>query len=417
MSDLRVTNWPVNKPIPYARNARKISTKAVDKVSASLKEFGFRQPIVVDKEGVIIAGHTRLLAAKQLGLTEVPVHVAEGLTPAQVKAYRLMDNRSHEESAWDFELLAPELQDLSGFDLDLSLTGFDQRELEELLSDPNDDEKANKIPEAPANPVTLPGDVWHCGPHRLLCGDSTAADAIARLCGPTVPVLMVTDPPYGVSYDPMWREDAGLGKQRQTGSVANDDKSDWTPAYKAFPGDVAYVWHAGVHAGEVGTGLRTAGFEIRGQIIWSKQHFAMSRGHYHWQHEPCWYAVRRGRKSHWRGDRKQSTIWQVANLNPFGGGRDEPATGHGTQKPVELMRRPILNHTESFEAVYDPFLGSGTTLIAAEQTGRICFGIDIDAGYVDLAVVRWQQFTGRSATLEDGRSFEQVSEQRHTAVK
>jgi DNA modification methylase len=223
---------------------------------------------------------------------------------------------------------------------------------------------------------------------------------------------MATDPPYGVAYDPMWREKAGLGAQRQTGVVANDDTVDWTSAYALFPGDVAYVWHAGVHAGEVASGLAAAGFDIRAQIIWSKQHFAMSRGHYHWQHEPCWYSVRRGRKSHWRGDRKQSTIWAVANLNPFGGSKDEAPTGHGTQKPVELMRRPIQNHTEAGEAVYDPFLGSGTTLIAAEQAGRVCLGIDIDPVYVDVAVIRWQEFTGKTATLEDGRTFTEVREER-----
>ena len=342
--------------------------KAIDKVAASLQEFGFRQPIVVDTAGVVIVGHTRLLAAKQLGWREVPVHVAENLTPAQVKAYRLMDNRSHEETDWDLELLAPEIEELKGLDFDLRLTGFDPREIEEFLLDPEADERANQVPELPQQATTVPGDLWRCGPHRVLCADSTDPEAVARLCARTVPVLMATDPPYGVSYDPMWRQEAGLGEQRQTGKMANDDRVDWTEAYQLFPGDVAYVWHAGVHAVEVATGLVAAGFEVRAQIIWAKQHFAMSRGHYHWQHEPCWYAVRQGRRSHWRGDRKQSTIWQVANLNPFGGSKDEAPTGHGTQKPVELMRRPILNHTERGQAVFDGFLGSGTTLIAAEQS-------------------------------------------------
>ena len=163
---------------------------------------------------------------------------------------------------------------------------------------------------------------------------------------------------------------------------------------------------------EVANGLAAAGFEVRAQIIWVKQHFAMSRGHYHWGHEPCWYGVRRGRQSHWRGDRKQSTIWQVANLNPFGGNKDEAPTGHGTQKPVELMRRPILNHTERGQAVFDGFLGSGTTLIAAEQSGRVCLGMDIDPLYVDQAILRWQQFTSKTATLEDGRSFDTVRAER-----
>jgi DNA modification methylase len=188
---------------------------------------------------------------------------------------------------------------------------------------------------------------------------------------------------------------------------------DWTAAYKLFPGDVAYVWHAGVHAGEVAAGLTSVGFEIRAQIIWSKQHFAMSRGHYHWGHEPCWYAVRKGGRANWCGDRTQSTIWQVQNLNPMGGDRDEKATGHGTQKPVELMRRPIVNHTKRGDAIYDPFLGSGTTIMAAELTERFCCGIDIDPRYVDVAVIRWQGFTGQEATLDgDGRTFEQVKAER-----
>lgn len=178
-----------------------------------------------------------------------------------------------------------------------------------------------------------------------------------------------------------------------------------------IPGDVSYVWHGGVHAGEVASNLAAAGFEIRTQIIWSKQHFAMSRGNYHWQHEPCWYAVRKGRRSNWNGDRTQSTVWQVQNLNPMGGDRNEIATGHGTQKPVKLFRRPIVNHTKPADSVYDPFLGSGTAMMAAELT--MCCGIDIDPRYVDVSVLRWQQFTGKEATLEgDGRTFEQIKAER-----
>jgi DNA modification methylase len=220
---------------------------------------------------------------------------------------------------------------------------------------------------------------------------------------------MVTDPPYGVDYDPEWREHAGLGRQRQTGVVPNDDRVDWTPAYRLFGGDVAYVWHAGVHAGEVAAGLEAAGFRIRAQIIWAKQHFALSRGDYHWQHEPAWYAVREGKTSNWSGNRTQSTLWQVANLNPFGGSQEE-ATGHGTQKPVDLMRRPILNNSVRGDTVYDPFLGSGTTLIAAAGTNRICRGLEIDPSYVDVIVRRWQKFSGKAATLENGgRTFDQIA--------
>src|SRR5580704_2827798 len=319
MNDLKVCWWPIDKPIPYARNSRKIPERAIDKVAASIKEFGWRQAIVVDKDGVLICGHTRILGAKKLGLKQVPVHVADNLTPAQVKAYRLMDNRSHDETDWDLELLGPELEELHDLGFDLELTGFDPHEIEDFLSDHDVDDRANLVPDLPENPVTVLGGLWLCGQHRILCGDATVPDVVSRACGQAKPFLMATDPPYGVEYDPMWREEAGLGQQRQTGKVANDDQADWAAAYKLFTGDVAYVWHAGIHAGEVAAGLVTAGFEIRTQIIWSKQHFAMSRGHYHWQHEPCWYAVRKGSTGHWAGDRKQTTLWSISNANAFGG--------------------------------------------------------------------------------------------------
>jgi DNA modification methylase len=399
--------------LPYEKNARKIPQRAIDKVAASLHEYGWQQPIVVDKHCVIIVGHVRRLAALQLGWIEAPVHVADKLTPAQIRAYRLMDNRSHQEADWDLGLLGPELAELSALSFDLSLTGFNVHELDGLLRNPLDEEEADQAPPLPEIATTQIGDLWLCGSHKVLCGDATASEAVSGLCAGTKPFVMATDPPYGVNYDPMWREEAGLGHQRQTGKVTNDDRVDWTAAYDLFPGDVAYVWHGGVHAGEVGSNLIAAGFEIRTQIIWSKQHFAMSRGNYHWQHEPCWYAVRKGRRSNWSGDRTQSTIWQVQNLNPMGGDRNEIATGHGTQKPVELFRRPIVNHTKPGDSVYDPFLGSGTTMMAAELTGRVCFGIDIDPRYVDVAVLRWQQFTGQEATLDgDGRTFAQIKAER-----
>lgn len=255
--------------------------------------------------------------------------------------------------------------------------------------------------------------MWRCGEHRVLCGDATSTEAVAALVGSEQPKLLLTDPPYGVKFRPAWREEAGLGHIRQSGTVTNDDRADWTEAYRLFTGDVAYVWHGGVHAGEVAAGLEACGFRIRAQIIWVKQHYALSRGDFHWQHEPCWYAVREGKSSNWCGDRKQSTVWDVPNLNPFGGSKEEPATGHGTQKPVEIMRRPILNNTRLGEIVYDPFLGSGTTLIAAELTDRVCFGLEIDPHYADVIVKRWQELTGKKAVLEaDGRTFEQVAEER-----
>jgi DNA modification methylase len=284
----------------------------------------------------------------------------------------------------------------------------------------------DEVPAIPINPVARQGDLWILNSgkgrrHRQLCGDATNAEDVARLLGgQQAPVLMVTDPPYGVSVEPEWREAAGLNlRTRQGGKFTGDDRIDWSQAWVLFPGDVAHVWHAGIHAAPVALGLERSGFEIRSQIVWVKQHFAISRGAYHWAHEAAWFAVRKGRNAHWRGGRKQTTVWEVANMNPFGGdtGAENGVTGHATQKPVEVMRRPILNHTRSGEACYDPFLGSGTTLIAAESIGRNCYGIEIDPRYVDVAVERWQQFTGKEAALEgDGRTFAQVARSRRKEV-
>jgi DNA modification methylase len=417
---MQIDYWSIERVVPYARNARVIPQAGIDKVAASITEFGWRQPIVIDEQGVIIAGHTRLLAARKLGLQTIPVHVAEGLTAAQVRALRLMDNRSHDESTWNIELLAPEMLALQQLNVDLGLTGFNPREVDRLIGLSLDvsDDQANAVPDLPTEAVSAVGDLWMCGPHRVLCGDSTRSEDVSRLFDGKSPLLMITDPPYGVSFDPNWREKAGLGQQRQRGTFGDDDRVDWAPAYRLFSGSVVYLWHAGIHAGEASDSLMSAGFEVRAQIIWAKQHFALGRGDYHWQHEPCWYAVRQGAKSKWRGDRSQSTLWEVANLNPFGGNRKEAATGHGAQKPIELMRRPILNHADRGEIVFDPFLGSGTTLIAAALLERVCYGLEIDSRYVDVIVRRWEQIAGQRATLAgDGRTFEQIQSARNPETK
>jgi DNA modification methylase len=241
--------------------------------------------------------------------------------------------------------------------------------------------------------------VWLLGRHRLLCGDSTVKADVAKVLGVVQPHLMVTDPPYGVEYDPGWRKEAGLKRNKERlGKVANDNRADWRAAWALFPGSVAYVWHAGRYASTVQDSLASVGFEVRSQIIWAKDRFALSRGHYHWQHEPCWYAVRNGPAS-WNGDRKQSTLWQIP-------AREGPGFEHGTQKPVECMKRPIENNSSPGQAVYEPFSGSGTTIIAAEITGRACHAIELMPQYVDVAVERWQAFTGDNARLEpDGSTF------------
>jgi DNA modification methylase len=428
---MKIEMWPVDKPIDYARNARKITDKAVDKVAASIKEFGFRQPVVVDKEGVIIIGHVRRRSAKKLGLTEIPVHVAADLTPGQVKALRIMDNRSSDEVQFDFELLGPELLDLKGLGIDLSLTGFDIPELDRIMSIGGPTEGEDDVPEAPVNPVSRLGDLWLLdsgvkGPngetlsHRVYCGDSTKAEDVSVvLGGVAAPFLCVTDQPYAVELDPEWRVDAGLqSRTAQSGKIANDDRVDWTAAYSHVPSDVLYAWHAGIYGAEVATSLLACGFQVRAQIIWRKQRIVISRGAYHWQHEPCLYTVRKGKSAHWYGDRTQSTVWDVDNLVSQHQNAENEKVGHGSQKPVELFRRPILNHTTPGEAVYDPFCGSFSSGIAAELTGRVCYAIDIDRAYVDVSVKRWQNLTKREARLAgDGRTFAEVAAQRASDAK
>ena len=407
-----VIDLPLGQIIPYARNPRR-NEKAVATVAASIAEFGWRQPIVVDEHMVVLAGHTRLEAARQLGLETAPVHIAKGLTDAQARAFRIMDNRSSENAEWDNALLGLELGDLLEAEFDLGLTGFSDEELTALMNGLADDgtgpqEGEDEVPETPETPVSRPGDLWVLGNHRLLCGDSTVSTDVERLLGTVRPLLMVTDPPYGVDYDPSWRNQAGAAKTKRTGKVLNDDRADWREAWALFPGDVAYVWHGALHAATVAESLEVTGFTIRSQIVWAKDRLVLSRGDYHWQHEPCWYAVKKTGKGHWAGDRKQTTLWQIAN-------RDQDAdTVHGTQKPVECMRRPILNNSSPGQAVYEPFMGSGTTLIAAETTGRVCLGIELNPAYVDVAVKRWQQFTGQEAVLEGtGESFADLSNGPH----
>lgn len=397
--------WPLARLQPYAKNAKAHGADQVAKIAASMAEFGWTVPCLVAEDGELIAGHGRVLAAIQLGLTEAPVIVLGHLSEAQRRAYRIADNKLTELGDWDEALLSAELQDLLTEDYDLSLIGFDDGELEALLNVSTEPEAGPRegeddVPETPEAPVSRVGDLWVLGNHRLLCGDSTVATDVERLLGTVRPLLMVTDPPYGVEYDPSWRNQAGAAKTKRTGKVLNDDRADWREAWALFPGDVAYVWHGALHAATVAESLETAGFTIRSQIVWAKDRLVLSRGDYHWQHEPCWYAVKKTGKGHWAGDRKQTTLWQIAN-------RDQDAdTVHGTQKPVECMRRPILNNSSPGQAVYEPFMGSGTTLIAAETTGRVCLGIELNPAYVDVAVQRWQKFTGQEAVLDGtGESF------------
>jgi DNA modification methylase len=298
------------------------------------------------------------------------------------------------------------------------------REIDALTLEPNAAE--DEAPPVPDVPVSRLGDLWICGPHRVLTGDATSATDVARLLAGQKPFLMVTDPPYGVELDMAWRDRAGHNEMGPAAksymrieghtatTISGDTRADWSGAFALVATlEVAYVWHATSHLVEVAVGLERIGFQVRQQVIWRKTAAAMSRQAYHWQHEPCWYAVKRGKTAHWLGSRDQSTIWDAASPKMIMGGSKEEKFDHPTQKPVELMRRPILNHTKRGELVYEPFLGSGTTLAAAELTQRICLGLELDPKYVDVAVTRWQALSGQKAHLEgDGRTFEEIRAER-----
>ena len=299
---------------------------------------------------------------------------------------------------------------MAGLGFDLSLTGFG--ELEIAGADQPRHCRASPIPTTSprfrSSRSAVPGDVWLLGRHRLICGDSTNADDVERVLAGVKPHLMVTDPPYGVNYDPAWREQLAGSHRRdwRRATVLNDDRADWREAWALFPGDVVYCL-ARRPAGRCRRRQprSRAASRSASQIIWDKTRLVIGRGDYHWQHEPCWYAVRKGKTGHWAGDRKQTTVWAIPH-------RKSP-TGHGTQKPVECMKRPIENNSSPGQAVYEPFSGSGTTIIAAEMTGRCCHAIELNPAYVDVAVTRWQDFTGNAAVhAETGATFADVRAQR-----
>ena len=386
---------------------------------------GFKLPCLVRSDGEVVDGHLRLKAARQLGVTEIPILLCDEWTPAQVKAFRLLVNRSASWAAWNEELLAEELQTLREMDYDLALTGFDPKEIEEYT--PREAPDADAIPELPIRPVSVPGDLWICGSHRVLCGDATNKDSVAILLGERQPLLLVTDPPYGIQLDSEWRDRAGLNacgpaqpsymKRRTVGhtqtQISGDTRADWSEAFELVASlQVAYVWHASVYTREVLNGLERIGFLYPQQIIWDKERTVLTRTHYWYQHEPCWYV--RKKNAPWHGKAgDNSTIWATPSPKFIMGGSGEEKFDHPTQKPVELMRRPLLNHTKERELVYDPFLGSGTTLAAATLTNRTCLGMELDPRYADVSVRRWQGLTNLQATLEgDGRSFAEIERAR-----
>lgn len=414
-----MTNWPadsvervpIDRLIPYANNARTHTDEQVTQIAASMREWGWTNPVLVDDQDMIIAGHGRVMAARVLGLDSVPVMVASGWSEAQKKAYVLADNQLAVNAGWDNDLLRVELEGLKDWEFDLELLGFS--DLDQLMaqeaSEGLTDEDA--VPDVPEIPVTVLGDVWVLGNHRLMCGDSTSIDAVDKLMDGQQPNTMVTDPPYGVELDQSWRDKALGGKALGKGNahlVENDNKADWTDVWTLFTGNIAYVWHASSFTDVVMESLRNAGLEPSQQIIWNKSVMVMGRSDYHFKHEPCWYAVRKGKNHNWKGDRKQTTIWDAPPPNHIMGGSKEEKTSHPTQKPAILYEKAYLNHTNPGEYVYEPFGGSGTSVVVCERLNRRSLTMELDPKYCDVIIKRWQDFTGKQAVHENGQTFKEV---------
>jgi len=378
----------------------------VAQIASSIKEFGFTNPVLIDGGGGIIAGHGRVLAARKLGMSEVPCIRLEHLTDAQKRAYVIADNRLALNSGWDTEMLKVEFADLQELGFDLELTGFDLDEIKELLApvgtegltDPDD------APPLPETPRTVPGDIWVMGKHRLLCGDSTSMDDLAKLTDGQLVDMWLTDPPYNVAYE---------GKTKDALKIKNDEMGDdqfrqfLRDAYTAAdtvmkPGAVFYIWHADSEGYNFRGAAKDAGWTVRQCLIWKKSSMVMGRQDYHWKHEPCLYGWKEGASHLWAADRKQTTILEFEKPSRNG--------EHPTMKPVALFEYQLLNNTKGGDQVLDSFGGSGTTLIAAEKNGRVARIIELDPKYCDVIVKRWQDFTGKIAThAETGEPFAEVT--------
>jgi site-specific DNA-methyltransferase (adenine-specific) len=397
--------------IPYARNSRTHSDAQVAQIAASIKEFGFTNPVLIDGGGGIIAGHGRVLAARKLGLTDVPCIRLDHLTDAQKRAYVISDNRLALNAGWDMEMLKVEFADLQELGFDLELTGFDLDEINELLApvgtegltDPDD------APPLPENPRTVPGDIWVMGKHRLLCGDSTSVSDLEKLTDGQLVDMWLTDPPYNVAYE---------GKTKDALKIKNDEMGDdqfrqfLRDAYTAAdtvmkPGAVFYIWHADSEGYNFRGAAQDAGWKVRQCLIWKKSSMVMGRQDYHWKHEPCLYGWKEGAGHLWAADRKQTTILEFEKPSRNG--------EHPTMKPVALFEYQLLNNTKGGDQVLDSFGGSGTTLIAAEKNGRVARLMELDPKYCDVIVKRWQDFTGKIAIhAETGEPFAEVTNGKNT---
>ena len=386
---MKIETIDIERVIPYARNPRK-NAGAVDKVAASLREFGFRQPIVVDENYTVIVGHTRLLAAKKLGIKEVPVHIAEGLTDAQIKAYRIADNRTNEEAEWDIDLLKVEFKDLQDQGVDLSVTAFDDDELKKFLAESVEGlTDPDKTPELPSNPKSKLGDIWICGQHRVMCGDSSDQTAIDRLMNKLEPEIVFTDPPYNIDY-------RGISDDRK---IKNDKMSDSDFVDFLINSltscETMYVCCSWQYSHLFREALEKIGRKPKALIIWDKVNPAQNLDKYFKQHELIWYVGAFGGQKTIRGD-----VWQL---------KRQRNTIHPTMKPVELIEMALDDNPDK-DVVVDNFGGSGSTLIASEKKSKICRIMELDPKYVDVIVKRWQDFTGKEAVLEsNGKKFNEIN--------
>ncbi|CAJ0878112.1 site-specific DNA-methyltransferase [Ralstonia mannitolilytica] len=407
----RIELWPIDKLLPYVRNARQHSDEQIAQIAASIAEFGFVNPILTGADGVLVAGHGRLAAARKLGLATVPVVVLDHLTPTQRRALVLADNRLAELATWDDALLRIELEALQDDGFDLDLTGFDADALAELLADEEPQIEGrtedDAAPDVPEEPVSRLGDVWRLGPHRLVCGDATTAEAYARLFPDGEQADMVfTDPPYNVNYANSAR-DKLRGKHRPIlndalGEGFYDFLFDALALIMAHTRGAIYVAMSSSELDTLQAAFRAAGGHWSTFIIWAKNTFTLGRSDYQRQYEPILYGWPEGATRHWCGDRDQGDVWQIK----------KPAKNdlHPTMKPVDLVERAIRNSSRPGDVVLDPFGGSGTTLIAAEKAGRVARLIELDPKYADVIVRRWQDWTGQQATREaDGLAFDQAA--------
>ena len=399
---MKLEHLQLDALIPFAKNSRTHSGDQVAQIAASIKEFGFTNPVLIDNDGGIIAGHGRVMAARKLKLKEVPCIRLGHLTDAQKRAYVIADNKLALNAGWDDEMLKLELGDLKELNFDLSLTGFSTDEINALLTpdvvEGLTDEDA--VPEVPDEPVTKLGDVWVLGKHRLMCGDSTSVDAAATLCKESAVDMLLTDPPYNVAYEGGTKEKLTI----QNDSMGNDQFRQFlrdafvTADTVMKSGAVFYIWHADLEGYNFRGACSDAGWKVRQCLIWKKSSLVMGRQDYHSKHEPCLYGWKEGAGHLWAADRKQTTIFEF----------DKPSRNgeHPTMKPVGLFEYQMLNNTKGGDIVLDLFGGSGTTMLAAEKHGRVAYLMELDPKYCDVIVQRWQEFTGKTATLEStGQPF------------